>query len=71
MADYLYLHSKRKYFQHMNYQEYLDWKFNNPLKFITIKEMIERKEPLSKIARETSMGILLINQLKDYILNQS
>ena len=53
----------------MEYAEFEDWKFNNPLKFITIKDMIERNEPLSKIARETSLGILLINQLKDYILN--
>lgn len=55
----------------MEYSEFEEWKLNNPLKFIKIKDMIERSEPLSKIARETFLGILLINQIKDYILNTS
>lgn len=67
MAKYLLISLLTNYLSPMEYAEFEDWKLNNPLKFIEIKEMIERDEPLSKIARETRLGILLINQLKDYI----
>lgn len=52
----------------MEHAEFEEWKLNNPLKFLAIRDMIERNEPLSKIARETFLGILLINQIRDYIL---